>query len=54
MQELRQADEKTQQKFIARGLRSRDGARQSGKYVGADAVRGRLEKLLSNEKRLYP
>lgn len=36
-----------QQEFIARGLRSRDDARQTGKYVSADAVVGRLEKMLS-------
>lgn len=36
-----------QQEFITRGLRSRDDARQSGKYVSADAVVGRLEKMLA-------
>lgn len=36
-----------QQEFIARGLRSRDDARQTGKYVSADAVVGRLEKMLA-------
>lgn len=39
-----------QQEFIARGLRSRDDARQSGKYVSADAAISRLEQMLSNAK----
>jgi len=39
-----------QQEFIARGLRSRDEARQSGKYVAADAVIGRLEQMLASAK----
>lgn len=39
-----------QQEFIARGLRSRDDARQSGKYIGADSVVGRLEQLLAEAK----
>ncbi|PKO94190.1 MAG: prevent-host-death protein [Betaproteobacteria bacterium HGW-Betaproteobacteria-10] len=39
-----------QHEFIARGLRSRDTARQSGKYVNADAVVGRLEQMLASAK----
>lgn len=39
-----------QQEFIARGLRSRDEARQTGNYVSADAVIGRLEKMLATTK----
>ena len=39
-----------QRDFIARGLRSRDDARQSGKYVSADAVIGRLEQMLASAK----
>jgi len=39
-----------QQAFIARGLRSRDDARQTGKYASADAVIGRLEQMLATAK----
>jgi hypothetical protein len=39
-----------QQEFIARGLRSRDDARQTGKYTSADAVIGRLEQMLATAK----
>ena len=39
-----------QQAFIARGLRSRDEARQTGRYVSADTVIGRLEKMLASVK----
>lgn len=39
-----------QQEFIARGLRSRDDARQSGKYSSADAVVGRLEQMLAKAR----
>ena len=39
-----------QQAFIARGLRSRDEARQTGRYVSADTVIGRLEKMLPSVK----
>lgn len=39
-----------QQEFIARGLRSRDDARRSGKYIDADAVVGRLEQMLAQAK----
>ncbi len=41
---------KIQQEFIARGLRSRDDARQTGKYASADAVIGRLEQMLATAK----
>jgi predicted transcriptional regulator len=39
-----------QQEFIARGLHSRDDARQTGKYASADAVIGRLEQMLATAK----
>lgn len=39
-----------QQEFIARGLRSRDDARQTAKYASADAVIGRLEQMLATAK----
>lgn len=39
-----------QREFIARGMRSREEARRSGKYVAAAAVVGRLEKMLSRAK----
>jgi predicted transcriptional regulator len=39
-----------QQEFIARGLRSRDAARQSGQYVSANTVVGRLEQMLMSAK----
>ena len=39
-----------QQEFIARGLRSRDEARQSGKYVSSDTVINKLEQMLTNAK----
>lgn len=39
-----------QQEFITRGLRSRDEARQSGKYASADTVIGRLEQMLAGAK----
>lgn len=41
---------KTQQEFIARGLSSRDDARQTGKYASADAVIRRLEQMLATAK----
>jgi len=48
-QSIRESIERRQirQEFIARGLRSRDDARQTGKYVSADTVVGRLEKMLA-------
>ena len=39
-----------QQEFIARGLSSRDDARQTGKYTSADAVIDRLEQMLATAK----
>ena len=36
--------------FIARGLSSREHARKTGVYVSADAVLGRLEKMLASAK----
>lgn len=44
------ARRQNQQEFIARGLRSRDEARQSGKYVGSDTVINKLEQMLTNAK----
>lgn len=40
-----------QSEFVARGLRSRNSARRSGKYVDADTVVGRLEEMLKQAKR---
>lgn len=39
-----------QGEFIARGLASRDAARESGRYASADAVLGRLEERLAAAK----
>ncbi|HET6720507.1 MAG TPA: YlcI/YnfO family protein [Rhodocyclaceae bacterium] len=39
-----------QHEFIARGLRSRDDARRTGKYVDATEVVTRLEQLLASAK----
>jgi predicted transcriptional regulator len=51
-QSIREGIERRQvrQEFIARGLRSRDEARQTGKYASADAVIGRLERMLATAK----
>ena len=51
-QSLRESIERrlAQREFIARGLASRDKAKQSGKYVSSDAVVGRLEKMLAQAK----
>ena len=51
-QSIRESIERRQvrQKFIARGLRSRDNARQTGKYASADDVIGRLEQMLATAK----
>ncbi len=51
-QSIRESIERRQhqQEFIARGLRSRDEARQSGKYASADSVIGRLEQMLATAK----
>ncbi|MFN0302417.1 MAG: YlcI/YnfO family protein [Burkholderiales bacterium] len=45
---------RAQREFVARGLLSRDRARKSGVYVPADAVIGRLEKLLARAKKKAP
>ena len=39
-----------QSEFIARGLRSREDARQSGRYVSSEAVMQRLEARLAAAK----
>lgn len=39
-----------QREFVARGLGSRAEARRNGKYVSADVVLGRLEKMLTRAK----
>jgi predicted transcriptional regulator len=51
-QSIRENIERRQfhQAFITRGLRSRDEARQTGRYVSADAVIGRLEEMLASAK----
>jgi predicted transcriptional regulator len=41
---------RAQSEFIARGLRSREEARSTGKYVNADAVIERLEKMVARAK----
>ena len=51
-QSIRESIERRQfqREFIARGLRARDDARQTGRYVSADAVLGRLEDMLEAAK----
>jgi len=51
-QSIRESVERrqAQREFIARGLRSRDGARRAGAYVMSDTVIGRLEKMLARAK----
>jgi hypothetical protein len=39
-----------QSEFLARGLASRERARETKTYVSADAVLGRLEKMLADAK----
>lgn len=39
-----------QGEFVARGLASREQARETETYVSADAVLGRLEKMLASAK----
>jgi hypothetical protein len=39
-----------QSEFFARGLASRERARETGVYVKADAVLGRLEQMLASAK----
>jgi len=40
----------SQQEFIARGLASRDRARQTGEYVDAETVLDRLQLMLNEAK----
>ncbi len=51
-QSIRESIERRQfqREFIARGLRARDDARQTGRYVSADAVLGRLQGMLEAAK----
>lgn len=42
---------KAQQAFIARGLASATRAQQTGRYVAADRVLGKLERRLAKAKR---
>ncbi len=51
-QSIRESIERrqAQREFIARGLRSRDEARRTGKYVNSESVIGRLEKMLARAK----
>lgn len=44
------ARRRLQGEFVARGLAARDHARETGKYADADAVLGRLEKMLASAK----
>jgi predicted transcriptional regulator len=44
------ARRQAQREFIARGLRSGDEARRTGRYVKSEAVIGRLEKMLARAK----
>ncbi len=44
------ARRRLQGEFLARGLAARDHARETGKYVSADAVLGHLEKMLASAK----
>ena len=51
-QSIRESIERrlAQSAFIARGLRSGEDARRTGKYVSADAVINRLTKMLARAK----
>jgi predicted transcriptional regulator len=51
-QSIRESIERRQlqSEFIARGLRSRDEARQFGRYVSSEAVMQRLEARLAEAK----
>lgn len=40
-----------QRDFIARGLRSREDAERTGNYADAEAVIGRLERMLASARR---
>jgi len=45
------AQRRDQQKFLARGLASRDRARRTGRYVSSEAVTKRLARRLDGAKR---
>ena len=51
-QSIRESIERrlAQSEFVARGLRSREDARRTGKYVDSDAVINRLQKMLTRAK----
>ncbi|MEJ7669795.1 MAG: YlcI/YnfO family protein [Casimicrobiaceae bacterium] len=51
-QSIRESVEKrqAQHEFIARGLRSREDARRTGKYLTSDTVIGCLDKMLARAK----
>lgn len=51
-QSIRESVERrqAQAEFIARGLRSREAAHRTGKFVSSDVVLGRLEKMLVHAK----
>lgn len=51
-QSIRESIERrlAQSEFVARGLRSREDARRTGKYVNADTVVNRLGKMLASAK----
>lgn len=51
-QSIRESIERrqSQREFVARGLASRDKAKQIGKYAASDAVLGKLEKVLAKAK----
>jgi predicted transcriptional regulator len=51
-QSIRESVERRQarREFIARGLASRNEARETGAYVGSDVVIRRLEKMLARAK----
>jgi predicted transcriptional regulator len=44
----------SQQEFVARGLASRDRARQTGEYVAAETVLDRLQLMLNEAKAKLP
>jgi predicted transcriptional regulator len=52
-QSIRESIERrqAQREFIARGLRCRDEARRTGKFVKSEAVIGRLERMLARAKK---
>ena len=51
-QSIREAIERrtAQREFVARGLVSRDIAKQTGKYVSSEKVLGRLDRMLTHAK----